>query len=116
MDEDGQHCPAIFLSANHQELARDEEKEILNCRLFIKNRILCVSDQVSTQYMYNLRVFFVVDSFIEKGLQLTQNFMVVIGFDSNPTPNSCLPEKHKTSPALFNSIFIAGFTNQVNIW
>ena len=71
MDENGEHRPAIFLSAKHEKLARDEEKEILNHRLFIKNRINCVSDEVSTKYIYNLRFFFVVHisiNFIEKSL------------------------------------------------
>ena len=47
--------------------------------------------------MYNLRVFFVVDSFIEKSLQLTQNFMVVIGFDSKPIAD-CQTNKKPSLP------------------
>ena len=63
-----------------------------------------MSDQVSTKYtIWEFSSLLILNIDIEKSLQLTQNFMVVFGFDSKPTA-AC--QTNKTSPALLNSILL----------
>ena len=51
LDENAQHSSAISLpAADDEQLARDEEKEVLNRGLFVKTRIDCASDKVSIKF------------------------------------------------------------------